>query len=72
MEALKNAKNCEEKDAFYYAVDNPLDSAIKGCAKGTFDGARKDGISDLPKYAQRVRLRLHLRVLLSYTCCCTC
>ena len=29
MEALKNAKNCEEKDAFYYAVDNPLDSAIK-------------------------------------------
>ena len=31
MGALKNAKNCEEKDGFYSAVDNPLDSAIKGC-----------------------------------------
>ena len=28
---LKNAQKCEEKDAFYAAVDDPLDSAVNGC-----------------------------------------
>ena len=28
--ALKNAQKCEEKDAFYAAVDDSLDSVIKG------------------------------------------
>ena len=29
MGALKNAHKCEEKDAFYAAFEDPLDSAIK-------------------------------------------
>ena len=29
--ALKHAQNYEEKDAFYAAVDDPLDSVIKVC-----------------------------------------
>ena len=33
-EALKNAQKCEEKDAFYAAVDVPSDSAIKGYTRG--------------------------------------
>ena len=29
--AIKNAQKCEEKDAFYVEVDDPLDSTVKGC-----------------------------------------
>ena len=55
-------------DAFYAAVDDPLDSAIKGCTWGHFGGARKDAFNDLYKDAQEracedpveVALELHL------------
>ena len=29
--ALKNVQKCEGKDAFYPALNDPIDSAIKGC-----------------------------------------
>ena len=47
--ALKNAQTCEEKDAFYAAVDDPLDSQSRGAAEGTFDGPPKDALRDFHK-----------------------
>ena len=51
--ALKNAQNYEEKDAFYAAVDDSLDSVTKGAPEVTFDGACKDALRDLHKDAQK-------------------
>ena len=46
--AHKDAQKCEEKGALSVAVDDPLDSAIKGAA-----GEPEDVISNLHKDAQK-------------------
>ena len=45
-------ENVKKWIAFYAAVDDPLDSAIKGCTWGHFDGELKDALSDLYEDAQ--------------------
>ena len=41
-----------KNDAFYAAVDDPLDSAIKGAPDGTLVGVAKDELSNLHKDAK--------------------
>ena len=50
--ARKNVQECEGKNVFYAAVDDPLDSTTKIVREGSLQGEPKDALSDLHKDAQ--------------------
>ena len=74
--AHKNAKKCEEKDAFFTAVGDPLDSVIKDAPECALEVISKDALYDFHKDAQEgafeVALKGAIEVTLSRTCGCTC
>ena len=57
---LKSAK-MRRKYSFYAAVDDPLDSTIKGASKGALEDAPNIVFSDLPKEAQNGALKVALK-----------
>ena len=58
--AYKNVQKCEEKNIFYAAVYDPLDSAIKGAPEIALEVARSNILKNALEVAFEVALKLHL------------
>ena len=65
--AHKKCTICEEKDSFYAAFDDPLDSAIKGAPTGKLQDASKDALSDHHKDAEEGAFEVALKGALKLT-----
>ena len=63
--ALKNAQKCEEKDAFYAAVDDPLD---RGAPRVHLTVHLRMHLAISIKMHKSVHVKLHLSCTYGYTC----